>query len=60
MFFISLFQILEHEKSNRYYDSDSIKRDKSRIKFPEHIKFAKAQLPTKFCRLIAKKITFLF
>lgn len=33
--------VLKYKKSNKYYYSDSIKWDKSRIKFPEHIKFAK-------------------
>lgn len=33
--------VLKYKKNNSYYSSDNIKWDKTRIKFPEHIKFVK-------------------
>ena len=33
--------VLKYKNSNQYYDSNSIKWDKSKIKFPEEIKFVK-------------------
>jgi len=33
--------VLHYKKSNKYYDSNSIKWDKSRIRFPNQVKFAK-------------------
>ena len=33
--------VLKYKKSNEYYDSNDVKWDKTRIKFPEHLKFAK-------------------
>jgi hypothetical protein len=38
--------VLKYKKLNKYYDSDSIKWDKTRIKFPENIKFIKRPTET--------------
>ncbi len=33
--------VLQYKKNNSYYNSDNIKWDRTRIKFPEHIEFSK-------------------
>ncbi|MWB95753.1 hypothetical protein GON26_15400 [Flavobacterium sp. GA093] len=33
--------VIFYKKNNKYYDSDSIKWDKTKIKFPEYLKFVK-------------------
>lgn len=38
--------VLNYKKKNTFYDPKEIKWDKSRIKFPEHIKFAKRPTET--------------
>jgi hypothetical protein len=35
--------VLKYKKNNEYYDFENIKWDKTKIKFPEHIKFSKAK-----------------
>lgn len=35
--------VLKYKKNNKYYNFENIKWDKTKIKFPEYIKFAKAK-----------------
>jgi len=38
--------VLKYKKSNKYYDSNDVKWDKTRIKFPEYVKFVKRPTET--------------